>query len=58
MPEFVEVVAAAAASHTPVAGPGFERLRDVLRRDVAAFDTQQPYVHALTGTALCLEEPK
>eukprot|EP00611_Tribonema_gayanum_P007309 TRINITY_DN1666_c0_g1_i4.p1 TRINITY_DN1666_c0_g1~~TRINITY_DN1666_c0_g1_i4.p1 ORF type:complete len:412 (+),score=175.82 TRINITY_DN1666_c0_g1_i4:202-1437(+) len=58
MPDFIAAVAAATAAHAPRAGPAFDRFKDVVRRDLAAFDNQQPYVHALTNAALCLEEPK
>eukprot|EP00953_Heterococcus_sp_UTEX-ZZ885_P036348 18727-Heterococcus_DN1.PRE.1 len=44
--------------HVPTDSKLFERLRDVVRRDLQSFDQQQPYYHAIVASALCLEEPK
>lgn len=56
MPDFIEKVAQAVATHTPTDAVEFERLRDVVRRDLASYDTQQPYQHAMANAAVASED--
>ncbi|CAM9553710.1 unnamed protein product [Scytosiphon promiscuus] len=58
MPDFIERVAEAVATHTPTDPVVFERLRDVVRRDLASYDTQQPYQHAMSNAAVASEDPR
>ncbi|CAM9523358.1 unnamed protein product, partial [Ectocarpus sp. 12 AP-2014] len=58
MPDFIEKVAQAVATYTPSDPVEFERLRDVVRRDLASYDTQQPYQHAISNAAVASEDPR
>ncbi|CAM9761157.1 unnamed protein product [Pylaiella littoralis] len=58
MPNFIEKVAQAVATFIPTDAVEFERLRDVVRRDLASYDTQQPYQHAMSNSAVASEDPR
>ncbi|CAM9471198.1 unnamed protein product [Ectocarpus sp. 8 AP-2014] len=58
MPDFIEKVAQAVATYTPSDPVEFERLRDVVRRDLVSYDTQQPYQHAMSNAAVASEDPR
>eukprot|EP00752_Nemacystus_decipiens_P006180 g5577.t1 len=58
MPDFIEKVAGAVATYTPIDPVEFERLRDVVRRDLSSYDTQQPYQHAMSNAAVATEDPR
>ncbi len=58
MPDFIEKVAEAVATYTPTDPVEFERLRDVVRRDLSSYDTQQPYQHAMSNAAVASEDPR
>lgn len=58
MPDFIEKVAGAVATYIPSDPVEFERLRDVVRRDLSSYDTQQPYQHAMSNAAVASEDPR
>eukprot|EP00904_Undaria_pinnatifida_P012432 jgi/Undpi1/8319/HiC_scaffold_25.g10788.m1 len=58
MPDFINKVAEAVATFTPNDPVEFERLRDVVRRDLSSYDTQQPYQHAMSNANVASEDPR
>ena len=62
LPEFVETIAQAIATHDPAtidnAEATFARQKELLQRELEQFDTQQPYQHCRYWESLCVETPK